>query len=608
MTHYLGQIFQSGELIMVKNKLSERLSKILNKEISQIEVPISNPTNENEQSLNHEELNKEEIKSDASFMNFPVFINDSIPVIALFNSFADMKSPKVKSILSNTPIKYEYNIIPAIAANLSENQITQLSAIAEVDIIGFDEYVTIQLDTARKWFEVDTAVETFHVTGNEGNPRTFTKRDNTIAIIDTGIDINHVDLSSGKVIGWFNALDPTSTTPFDDNGHGTHVASIAAGLGKALWNYRGVAYGAALVGVKVFDASGSGNNSDVIAGIQWCVANKSTYGIKIINMSLGGPPDAALRAATNAAINNGIVVVCAAGNSGPGLNTIGSPGDTPAAITVGNMADVGKGGYFLVRSSSRGPIFDGSIKPDLVAPGYRIIAAKAGTTNQYIDKTGTSMASPFVAGVVALILDLNGSLTPAQVKRILTETAQPWGNGRPNNDYGYGRLQAFKAICKAYRLPGSKWYSHSSTGFPPAGPTKPYCYEPNIHCECPCPPMPVPFKELIQPNHFSEHGTIALPSTIDWYEFYVTKLGYPAALTLLTTSAVPGTDVEITVYNSSKNPIATFTSTSREEFITFIPVYYGKYLISITRTLGNPVSYQLDLSVFGEKLRWYETT
>ena len=91
------------------------------------------------------------------------------------------------------------------------------------------------------------------------------------------------------------------------------------------------------------------------------------------------------------------------------------------------MADVGQNGYFLVDSSSRGPVVNGRIKPDIVAPGYNITAAKAGTTNQYTTMTGTSMATPFVSGVVALMLDRCSDLTPAEVKTIIARTAQPWG-------------------------------------------------------------------------------------------------------------------------------------------------------------------------------------
>lgn len=578
---------------MISSKITEKLSKILSKEITQIELTMPsydiNTPADTDFSMN------ENVKLKASPLVLPVVIDGLIPVIILFSSFDTMKSEAVKAALIGAKVKYEYNIIPAIAAHVNENQILKLSELGQVKQIGFDDYATATLDTARKWFEVDKSVRDFHLTGHVGHSREFTKRDNVIAIIDTGIDINHVDLGSGKVIGWHDEINPTSTTPYDDNGHGTHVASIAAGLGKAIWAYRGVAFGSALVGVKVLDATGHGSYSQIIAGVQWCVNNKNTYGIKVINMSLGGSSDLALRAAVTVAVNNGIVVVCAAGNDGPGLNTIGSPGDAQAVITVGNMSDVGQGGYFLVPSSSRGPVDTSRIKPDVCAPGYYITAAKAGTTNQYIAMTGTSMASPFVAGLVALMLDANKFLTPAQVKTILIETADTWGNIRPNNDYGYGKLEAFDALRRVCKLHGSKCAHPCDSEFMEEKGGGLYDHPACIK----------PYKTSFQPEHSSVSGTISQPSYSDWYEVYVTKLGYPLAITLITTT--PNTNVNLYLYNASYGFLGSSTSSSRQDTLTFVPTSYGKYLIRVYRAAGTTASYQLDLSVFGKDFRWFET-
>src|SRR5262249_54641177 len=149
------------------------------------------------------------------------------------------------------------------------------------------------------------------------------------------------------------------------------------------------------------------------------------------------------------AVAAGIVVCVAAGNSGPDLYTIGSPGAAADAITVGNMADPGAGGFFLEPHSSRGPTADGRVKPDLCAPGYRIRAAQAGTRSGYIVGSGTSMSSPFIAGTVALMLQANPSLTPAEVKSILMETADHYGASGDNNDFGVGRLDGYAALSRA---------------------------------------------------------------------------------------------------------------------------------------------------------------
>lgn len=600
---------------MTSNKISERLLKILNKELSQIELHIPNFTKDNplDKPTEKEKVNKETPEEpDDYIITLPVSIDGYIPAITLFRSFAEMKSQSVQSILSGAKIKYEYDIIPAIAAHLTENQIIQLSELSQVESIGFDEYVTTNLETARKWFGVDKAVKTLGLTGNEGDPKIFSKRDNVIAIIDTGIDINHVDLGSGKVIGWHDEIN-SIPTPYDDNGHGTHVSSIAAGLGKAIWDYRGVAFNAALVGVKVLAANGTGLTSQVIAGIQWCVNNRLTYGIRVINMSLGkNSTDPAEIAAVTAAVNSGIVVVCSAGNSGPNLNTIGSPADTPAAITVGCMADVGQGGFFLLPFSSRGPTATGLIKPDLVAPGYNITAAKAGTTNQYITMSGTSMSAPFVSGVVSLMLDANGYLTPAQVKKILIDTAELWGNSDPNNDYGYGRLRAFKALSKVCSMYGSKccnklpWPDPPKPNYPcnntcSPNHNSPYSWDNNSldsYYQYMCPSYPI---------HFSIARTITQPNSSDWYEFYITKLGYPAALTLLTTSQGATDDVDLYIYDSNYNIIDYSVSGGRQDYVTFTPTKYGKYLVRVFRFSGNTVSYQLDVSIFGTNFRWWQT-
>lgn len=606
---FKGQIIR-GEFKMTSNKISDRLSKILNKEITEVELHIPSFTEDKNFSSS---TSKEEIKqADSSSITAPVSIDGYIPVIIIFRTAADINSQNVKSILSGAKIKYEYSIIPAIAAHVTENQIVQLSQLAQVTSISFDDYMVSGLDTARKWFGVDKAVKTYGVTGNSGNPRTFTKMDNVIAILDTGIDIKHLDLGSGKVIGWHDEIN-SLPTPYDDNGHGTHVASIAGGLGKAIWDYRGVAYGAALVGVKVLNANNYGTYSQIIAGIQWCINNKSTYGIRVINMSIFGPSDAAVRAAVTAAITSGIVFVCIAGNDGPAANTIGSPGDTHAAITVGAMADVGHGGYYLARFSSRGPTFDGSIKPDLVAPGVDITAAKAGTVDQYITMSGTSMASPFVAGVVALMLDANGSLTPAQIKQILIETAELWGSPDPNNDYGHGRLRAFEALTKVCRMYGSKCFRdcHCPPNPNPCCPIN-YGYPSN-----PCPPPPPKdtpldtFNKYMHPeypNHFSASGTIVAPNRNDWYEFYVTRLGYPAAVNLIITSPVPATDIDLYVYNPLNVVVGSSISVTRQDTVSFIPTAFGKYIIKVLRYSGTPATYQLDLSVFGGNFNWWQTS
>lgn len=583
---------------MVKSKIAEKLLRILNKEITKVEIEIPNYTEDNpsyEVTLKNISEDITALENNNLSLSLPVYVEGYVAVIIIFTNQTAMKSSKVKTILNNAKIKYEYSIIPAIAAQVTDDQINQLAQLAEVTTIEFDDYVSADLDTARKWFEVDKSVKHFGVTGHVGRLKPFTKADNVIAILDTGIDINHVDLGSGKVIGWHDEITPGSTTPYDDNGHGTHVASTAAGLGKAIWSYRGVAYGSALVGVKVLNATGFGTYSQIISGMQWCILNKIAYGIRVINMSLSGDPNEAVRAVASEAVKNGIVMVCSAGNNGPGFIPIGSPGDTPEVITVGAMSDVGQGGYFLTDFSSRGPGYNGVIKPDIVGPGYNITAAKAGTTNQYTTLSGTSMSTPFVSGVVALMLALNETLTPAQIKTTLQKTAQPWGSPIPNNDYGFGRIQPFtalNAVCRIKEVDSRPmWSSHCSFNYDNFCDVSTKCEEPNIPWE--------------QPQHYAINKTIAEPYVNDWYDFFVDKIGYPVGITVLSNTL--GSNINVFVYNSNFELIASSTETNRQDTITFIPVYLGKYLIKITRVTGVTVNYQLDLSVFGNNFNWYRT-
>lgn len=309
--------------------------------------------------------------------------------------------------------------------------------------------------TASRWSGILRVRERLGLTGDLDGKPSFSADDVGICVLDTGVDVAHPDLDGGKVRAWRDFVNASRTSPIDDHGHGTHVASIAAGTGDADPAHAGAAPGAWIAAAKVLDAGGRGPISRIIQGVAWCLEQP---GVRVLNLSLGtggcSDGDDALSAAVDDARDRGFVVVAAAGNAGPARCTIGSPGAARGALTVGAMADLGEDGFRLASFSGRGPTLDGRAKPDLVAPGVRIKAADAGTSG-YVEMSGTSMAAPLVAGVAALLLDADPALQPEDVRRLLRGTTGDWGARGADHDWGAGRLRAFEAVSQAANASGA---------------------------------------------------------------------------------------------------------------------------------------------------------
>jgi len=253
-----------------------------------------------------------------------------------------------------------------------------------------------------------------------------------VAILDTGIDPSHPDLA-GRVS---QGVDFTETgSSFDDNGHGTHVSGTVAAIYSNNIGVYGVAPSASLYAVKVLDSTGSGYLDWIIAGIQWAIDND----IDIINMSLGTSSDVqALEDACNAAYEADILIVAAAGNSGnkPGnRDTVEYPGGYASVIAVAASDSNDLRASF----SSTGP------DVELIAPGVNILSSIPGVAYAYY--SGTSMASPHVAGVAALVLAANSELTNVQVRSILQQTAENLGLKQEHQ--GYGLVRADLAVQAA---------------------------------------------------------------------------------------------------------------------------------------------------------------
>ena len=284
-----------------------------------------------------------------------------------------------------------------------------------------------------------------------------------ICVVDTGVHSAHEQLI-GRVAGFYDAVNGR-TSAYDDQGHGTHVAAIAAGAGPA--EYQGVAPGASIYAAKVLSSSGTGSDSQVIAGVDWCTKQA---GVQVISMSLGdtAPSDGTdpLSNAVNAAVAGGDVVVVAAGNSGDSPRTINAPGVAANVITVGAAADhsapIGTArrddGIWLAAFSSRGPALrpgnQTAIKPDVTAPGVTVTAARSGTTNGYTTMSGTSMATPFVAGAAALALEADPTTVPLDLKAAVMQTAADRGAAGTDDEWGAGLLDV-RALVDAVAPAGS---------------------------------------------------------------------------------------------------------------------------------------------------------
>ncbi len=220
----------------------------------------------------------------------------------------------------------------------------------------------------------------------------------------------------------------------------TAPASSAAAALHPSGKYKGIAPEVQFIGVKVLGKDGSGSESSILAGLQYAASTNAS----VISMSLGSDQHSqAICDAVSKCVKNGKIVIVAAGNSGPNGKTIGCPSDNKDVITVGAVDRTDK----VCSFSSRGPLKDGSIKPDVTAPGYQIVSCRATGTSDgkaidqyYLSMSGTSMACPMVSGTAALMVQKDHSMTPQKAKEIMEKTAKPLGTKIPDSDYGYGRI------------------------------------------------------------------------------------------------------------------------------------------------------------------------
>ena len=372
-------------------------------------------------------------------------------------------------------------LIDGLSARVPADRLRDLARVEGVrgvtaNRVGHVEAQSFEPSTVASAFVRSTGASTAWTAGNRG-------RGIGIAVVDTGVsDMNDF---AGRLV---HGPDLSGEgTVVDNFGHGTVMAGLAGGDGTdsggrnsgGAWT--GVAPEATIVAVKVAGRNGAADVSTMLQALHWVSAYATQFNIRVLSLSWGvastqDPSVDPIDYAVERLWKQGIVVVVAAGNSGPNAGTILKPGDDPSVITVGGYDDKGDTNLdndAMPQWSSRGPTAQGLTKPDLVSPGRMLIATrsygsqieidnpKALYAPSYIRGSGTSQATAVTAGVAALLVNARPSLTPDQVKAVLKGTARPIA-GVDANTQGAGRINLAGALTAD---PGpASWQSPSSTG------------------------------------------------------------------------------------------------------------------------------------------------
>jgi subtilisin family serine protease len=373
-----------------------------------------------------------------------------------YRQFIDNELERIKTDLSKKITDFDEKVISehkdlvnAMIVDVTRDELEIISKNENVDLIYPNYIIDVQLDYSSNLLNLPTIWNDLGYTG-EGVK---------IAILDTGVDYTHPDLGGClgpgcKVVDGYNFIS-YNLNPMDDHGHGTHVAAIAAGTGASQASLKGVAPDALIYAYKVLNQDGSGSFNAILEGMERALDpnGDGDYSdrVDVVNMSLGANvnnPNHPASLYADKLSREGIVVVIAAGNSGPNNSTIATPAASRKAITVGASDDTDSMATF----SSRGPTTIGTIKPDIVAPGVEICAAQTNNwlpnknciDQDHISISGTSMASPQVAGIAALLLEKYPSWSPDDIKYTLRNTTIDLGS----NVYtqGHGRVDPLSAI------------------------------------------------------------------------------------------------------------------------------------------------------------------
>ena len=333
----------------------------------------------------------------------------------------------------------EFPFIKAIGIRLDYSEIIRYAKITSVSFISKQTHVFAQIDLAQKIVNMDAKM-------------LLNGKDVNIAVIDTGVQ-PHLDLCliRNRIVKFVDLIGG-KTQPYDDNGHGTFVSSIACGSGIVSGQrYKGFAPKSGLIAIKALEGNGESGTYKILEAMQWIADNHKKNNIRVVCMSFGSNPlgkNDPLIIGAEALWDMGIVVVVACGNNGPESSTVKSPGFSPKVITVGALDD-GRGeedsttfsinpkAFKVASFSSRGPA-GYFYKPDLLAPGVNITSSLFDNQKNtfYTKMSGTSVATPMVAGICAGIISKYPAISPDQLKIRLLRSCHSIGFSR--NDEGYG--------------------------------------------------------------------------------------------------------------------------------------------------------------------------
>jgi len=341
-----------------------------------------------------------------------------IVVFDTVSSRTDRQQARAQASRDGAQIHYDYETaLKGFAATLPPKALEGLSRNRHVDYIEADATVSLTTTQSPATWGLDRIDQRALPLNNAYN-YTPTGSGVTVYVIDSGIRFSHSQFAGGRAVTGYDAIDGGSAD--DCNGHGTHVAGTVGG------STYGVAKAARLVGVRVLDCSGNGSYSGVIAGVDWVTGNHAAGAPAAANMSLGGPTSSSLDTAINNSINDGVTYAVAAGNDGAVACNY-SPARIAAAITVGSTTS----------NDARSSFSNYGTCLDLFAPGSNIVSASYASDTGTATMSGTSMASPHLAGIAALYLETNTAAAPATVRNAIVAAAtanvvSSAGSGSPN--------------------------------------------------------------------------------------------------------------------------------------------------------------------------------